>query len=164
MDELRFHNMGQRAVTFAFNVGEEGKLGVSLYVSLWFDDSLYIAVIDCASDRYDFNDQVGDKSVKLLEDMYPDQLRAFYGVIWNYASYAHKIDASTPTQALGIKRKKRCMRHPGIGRRGGYPVFIPVGEKEAPKLSDNKDLVRIFLNQHYGAFFPPCLSTMLRIC
>jgi len=30
MDELRFNNMGQRAVTFAFHVGEEGKLGVQL--------------------------------------------------------------------------------------------------------------------------------------
>lgn len=32
MDELRFHNCGQRAITFAFHVGEEGKLGVQLYV------------------------------------------------------------------------------------------------------------------------------------
>jgi hypothetical protein len=106
------------------------------------------------SDRFDFNDKLGDKSVKLFEEVCANKMRTIYGAIWKYAKYAHDLDASAPTQSFRRKGTKRCLRHPGLGRKAGYPVFNPMPEGQSPKLSENKDLVRIFLNQHYGTLSP----------
>ena len=92
--------------------------------------------------------------------MFPNELKDFYGVIWKYAKYAHKIDASAPPESFRVKRTQRCFFHPGLGRKAGYPVFNPVAKGELLKLSESKILVRAFLNQHYGTV----LAFILFLC
>lgn len=94
----------------------------------------------------------------LFEKMFPAELKRFYGAVWKYAGFVHNIDKETPAPEVRIKKSKKSMLHSGLGRKGGYPIFQPVKDGSYPKLADNKDLVRIFLNQHYGKCAPSTAS------
>ena len=146
LEKLRYNRLGQRALTLAFYIDAEGKLGIATYGCA----SQCLQCLTPHYNSYDFNDELGEHDVPTFEQKYPKDLALFMNKYFEYGNFVIGIENGETPEAGSIGKRKKKSMAAVLDHKDGYPIFKPSSEDD--RLADKKATVRAFLNEHYGRY------------
>lgn len=101
---------------------------------------------------FDFNNCVGGPKVPAFLDGFQAEAEEFAKSVWKYAAQVVEIEGGEKSEgdkSQPLTRPKKRVLPPMKRSPAGFPM-LPKRADDEDELQHKKDLVRGFLNEHYG--------------
>ncbi|KIM43472.1 hypothetical protein M413DRAFT_68585, partial [Hebeloma cylindrosporum] len=130
VDKYKYQRMGACGFSASFHTETDGRMGMSFY------------------------DNIGsfaDKGVVSFEKMFPEFVAEILEKLFQYATYFTGVMNGTIPAEVHVRKQRKKTIERSLGRsKDGYPIFNALSEGRTENLKQKKDIIRAFLNQHYG--------------